>query len=645
MIVPLLDTGWNALQMDMALSALRWRNSDYCPRVLRGGPVRSAPKPHQTACTSRLHYLMHVRRFIIHSKSQKRALLHSCFYSNSYLMLHSCARQLRTRCSAAAILAATLLLSTVNAAAALPADGSLLHTQVSPTVVSINLTAPAHSVDERFLSICFDLELFSPASSWGFFTSSRSLAAVGALAPAYMRVSGTAVDSITFNATAACGTTCLNATQVDSILRFAALANVSLVLGINGRLGRTQADPDAPFDYSNAAALLDHLAVSGFPTAAFELGNEPDLWFSNHNTSGAALAEGVAVLRTLLAARPSLQSSVFGPDTCECWHGDKLLTEYVAALNGTGTSTHALPGLVTVHFYNRGGRVQPEDMLNISTADTLLNMVATTRTKMADSGNAAAATVPLALGETGECVMGGCASVNGSSHEYYSEGFLDNFLFADKLGLAAALNVSVVFKEKIIGGNDGVLNPLLFPEPPYWLALMHKQLVGARILGVSGSTEPSRSVRVYAHCARRWGATGDAGGTQLVPTYPPGAIVLLAINLDLQKQALLNLTDVNGQPLSSVPRDEYRLSGRMPAPLPGNDTACAFGPQPHKLPYLPEPTCLNGALLYLSDGPACINCTLPQLQPATVSVAGPIVLPPASVAVFVLPDAAAAACS
>ena len=511
----------------------------------------------------------------------------------------------------------------------------------------LSTAAAARTTDTRFVSFSFDASVLRGDDPFGFFASPSVASLLAGLQPAYFRFSGTDVDAMTFNESAACPNSarpyCINSTQLTHILRAASAAGLDLVLGLNGRLGKSETAPNAPWDSTNAAEELAWLdatvAATGVaPPFGYELGNEPDLWpwtlNGSHLVNGAALASDVARLRGLLATMPHLSAApiqTFGPDTCNCYNGDVVLKEFAAA-----STTPPPLQRFTWHFYNMGRAASADAMVSVAAADYLGTKIAAA----AAAVRAAAVPSDIIIGETGECVMGGCL---GDGHAYWSEAFVDSFLFLDKLGLSAAANVSAIMKEKIFGGNDQFISPRGLPNAPYWLMLLHKQLVGARVLHVANSTAPGRLVRVYAHCARAW-AAGAAG--RLVPEYAPGAVVLLAVNLDNATAASVQLVDASGASVALAPRDEFRLSGPMPAPLPGNDTACFFAPGfGPPMPYFPSALCLNGALLFLGDGPAGANTTLPALVPATVADAGaPLVLPPLSVGLFVLPDAAAPAC-
>lgn len=507
------------------------------------------------------------------------------------------------------------------------------------------------------------------------------------LSPLYLRFSGTAIDSLRFNATGECangakgapGGYCLNTTQLGAVVALAARANVSLVLGINGKLGKNSTSPNAPWDSSNAELLLDWLAaaIAADPAhlaapVAYELGNEPDLWgfgSAGHAADGGQLARDVEALHALLARYPALAPPggaplrSFGPDSCNCWHcsgspSGCVFEEFAAELEARNATANRS---LTFHLYNSGGEQTPFTMTSVELADRVTGLVAQARSYLA--GQPMAAAMPLIIGETGECVRGGCegppenstyelGAGGGPAHPFYSEGFIDGFLFLDKLGLAAALNVSAIMKEKVFGGNDGLVNPLLYPTPPYWVALAHKQLVGQRVLAIANSSALGRTLRVYAHCARSWGGGGGSAlpPVRVVPAYPRGAVVIIVVNLDANATggAEVVLTDAaTGAPVPLVPRDEYRFSGPLPAPLPGSDAACAFGPQ-HGLPYLPGASCVNGQLLYMGPTPgggAGANTTLPALVPVTVAAPGTrLLVPPVFHGLFVLPNAAAPAC-
>lgn len=183
------------------------------------------------------------------------------------------------------------------------------------TAFSIDIDSIAHVVDARYLSLAFDASVMRGADPFGFFSSQRVSALLAGLAPAYFRFSGTAVDSMTFNASAACDNKappfCLNTTQLTNVLNLSTTSGLDLILGVNGRLGKSAAAPNAPWDSSNAALELKWLdgviATTGLRRPyAYELGDEPDLWpwsqNGTHLVNGSQLAADVDVFRAMIAA-------------------------------------------------------------------------------------------------------------------------------------------------------------------------------------------------------------------------------------------------------------------------------------------------------------------------------------------------------
>ena len=57
-----------------------------------------------------------------------------------------------------------------------------------------------------------------------------------------------------------------------------------------------------------------------------------------------------------------------------------------------------------------------------------------------------------------------------------------------------------------------------FPLSDYWVSVLHKRLVGQRVLAVEGGLNLGRRTRVYAHCTRSTAA------------YPPGSVTLIVLN-------------------------------------------------------------------------------------------------------------------
>jgi hypothetical protein len=521
----------------------------------------------------------------------------------------------------------------------------------------VDLLTPSFITDEKFLSFSYDASQIKGTDNFGFFQSNRVDALISGLSPAYFRFSGTDIDYMLFDENGKCDNSfqhsldvgfkgCLNSTQVNFLLNITARTNTSLVFGINGFIGKNPTSPNAPWNSTNAATFFTWLqqtlaANKDFSApVAYELGNEPDLW--PQRAQGEVLASDLAIFRNLLSQYPQLNNAFhIGPDPCWCYNGEEILQNYSKALSPALIASSGLH--ISWHFYNNPKQPSPLGMVNATAgADVLIGKINSARDNIARGGNVAALNAPLVIGETGECAGGGCHAKNGTRDILYSEEFIDSYLRLDKLGLSAAMNVSILMMEKIFGGNDGFISPLSFPLGAYWVHWLHKQLVGPKVLNVVNSTTTGRSLRLYAQCARQVKSVSN----NAAPVYPLGSVVLMIVNFDWNVSATITLEDIStGLDISLTPRDEYRLTGSMPDGLPNDDPNCLFGPQPHKLMYLPPPVCVNGELLYLSDGPKGFNTTMPTVSPITITdPSQSLQLPPLGLGFFVLPNAKSNAC-
>lgn len=198
------------------------------------------------------------------------------------------------------------------------------------------------------------------------------------------------------------------------------------------------------------------------------------------------------------------------------------------------------------------------------------------------------------LGETSSAYGGGASGL--------SDRYVAGFMWLDKLGLAARLKHEVVVRQTFFGGNYALLDKNLDPNPDFWLSLLHKRLVGVKVLDVSGQTEEKRKVRVYSHCSSS--------------QYPMGSVTLFALNVHLDEPVVLKL---NGE-LKGKDVDVYLLT-------------------PENGDLLTKTVRLNGKVLNLVD-----DRTLPDLVPKSVPGDEPLDLPPLTFGFYVIPEASASAC-
>jgi heparanase 1 len=192
--------------------------------------------------------------------------------------------------------------------------------------------------------------------------------------------------------------------------------------------------------------------------------------------------------------------------------------------------------------------------------------------------------IPVWLGETGHAQCGGEPGL--------SDAYEASLWWLDQLGLIARRGQPVVIRQTLSGGSYGLIDEAtLAPNPDYWATLLWRRLMGPVVLA---ATSDDTTVRVYAHCA--------AGR--------PGAVTLLAINLDA-KQAAVVSADIGSS------AELYLATAETPAA---------------------RTMSVNGSELAVDGDGAPVE---PVSRPGATSR---IELPPLSFAFVVVPDADAASC-
>ena len=59
------------------------------------------------------------------------------------------------------------------------------------------------------------------------------------------------------------------------------------------------------------------------------------------------------------------------------------------------------------------------------------------------------------------------------------------FLWLDKLGLGALLDLKVIVRQSLFKGSYALITRKLRPTPDYWLTVLYKRLVSTKVLKVS----------------------------------------------------------------------------------------------------------------------------------------------------------------
>ena len=189
---------------------------------------------------------------------------------------------------------------------------------------------------------------------------------------------------------------------------------------------------------------------------------------------------------------------------------------------------------------------------------------------------------PIWLTETGGAACGGLI---------WQQTFLDMFRYLDTHARLAKQGLDAIFTHALISGSNGVIDEKTFqPNASYWGAVLWRRLMGTRILD-AGPARPG--LHLYAHCLRG----------------KPGGVALLAINLD-DSEKRLNLSSpaqlyaltapelqsrtvlLNGAPLAVTADD--RLPVMAPVRLGGGNVTLA--PSSNNFIVIPEArnrACLN----------------------------------------------------
>jgi len=487
-----------------------------------------------------------------------------------------------------------------------PPAGSTPPNTVQLTIIDTERVA---EVDSRFLSFTVDSgqliageRLGQPVPPYDFTRSKlRKLAAE--LAPAYLRVGGSLADTIYYDMSAqpleqapAPYRYVLARQQWDAVCDFALDVGVEIMFTLNA--GPGPRDADGLWIADNARDLIEYTLARDCPVTIWELGNEINgfIWIHGFDftVSGQQYALDMAVARQLVdelhpAAKLAGPSSAFWP----LW-GESLpvLPEFME--HGGG-----LIDILSWHYYPQQSqhcpiasrRATPDLLLEPEILDEVNVWADHVELMHAQHGPQA----EIWLGETGSAQCGGEPEV--------SDRFVSNFWWLDQLGQIALRGQPVVVRQTLsnAGYYELVSDETLEPNPDWYASVMFNRLMGEGVLQINPS-QPVDSARSYVHCTPSWSTT-----------YPAGAITVLVMNLAPDRELAVHFNDRAGQQ-----QEVYQV------------TSSGI----HERDVL-----LNGTELAVqADG------SLPPLTALSRDGATPLLLPAASYAFVVFPEADAAAC-
>lgn len=392
----------------------------------------------------------------------------------------------------------------------------------------------------------------------------------GALAPAYMRVSGTWRNSSYFQNTddPAPKTppkgyqAVLTRAQWKGVVDFSHAVGAELVTSVATSAGTR--DANGVWTPAEAAGFFEYTKSVGGHIAATEFMNEPtyaSLGGAPEGYSGADFGRDVKAFRGFLK-KASPGTLMLGPGSIgeavvmaggATAGGPKLSPTTPEMMQATGPIFDGF----SYHFYSDASQrctrmLGPKYMNTPATAMTTawfdrnmqaLNYYAADRDKYLPGK-------PMWLTETGEAACGG---------DPFAAQFVDVFRFMDQLGSLSAKGVRSVMVNTLASSDYGMLDEETYaPRPDFWAAVLWKRTMGERVLDPGVSL--SGKARVYAACER----DHKGGVTLLVINFDNAAEQTLVLPVAgerytlsspelTSKQTMLNGTELTAGEDGSLP--------------------------------------------------------------------------------------------
>lgn len=431
-------------------------------------------------------------------------------------------------------------------------------------------------------------------------SNSRIRTLAGALAPAYMRVSGSWANQVYFHNSEEPAPaepppgfgSILTLDQWHGVVDLANDVNLDILLSF--AISEGTRDADGVWTPDQAKAIFNATAEASGEIAAVE--------FMNETTSGKMqglpadytpedYARDFQIFKTLVK-EVSPETIIAGPSA--------VAESNTAALNSIGIDTrlktediYALTGptldAFSYHYYGglsqRCAKATGNPMPQASQALDPQWLAGTGIDadfygKMRDRLEPGK---PLWLTETAEAACGG---------NPWASTFIDSFRYIDQLGRLATRAVQTVMHNTLLASDYAMIDEhTLEPLPNYWAALLWRQLMGTVVL--DAGEQPNPHTYVYAHCLRG----------------KPGGVAVVALNTHREATSQLNFPGV---------AERYTLSAEDSLET--------------------KTVLLNGQVLALSD-----DGELPLLTGNGVET-GSIELEPATIAFLTAPEAGNAAC-
>jgi heparanase len=387
-------------------------------------------------------------------------------------------------------------------------------------------------------------------------TNARLRKLAAALAPAYMRVSGTWANSTYFSgsddapsAPSAGFNGILTRQQWRGVVDFSQSVDARIVISFAVSPGTR--DAAGVWKPDQASRLLTYTRSIGGSIAAAEFMNEPNLAEMGSAPAGydaTAYGRDFRLFHSFMK-QTTPETMILGPGTV----GEPAIASDLLA------ASRPVVDVVSYHYYGTlsercSGKSAPEAALSedwLSRTDRSLTFYRTLRDRF-EPGK------PIWLTETADAACGG---------NPWAVSFLDTFRYLDQLGRLARAGVQVVMHNTLAASDYGLLDEgTLKPRPKYWGALLWRQLMGTTVLDAGVPIRPG--LHVYAHCQR-----GTPGGVALLvintDRHAPRLLVLptASVRYSLDAASLMDAgVRLNGRPLGLSTGDELpTIEGRPTA--------------------------------------------------------------------------------